>query len=339
MFVSHDDTFMKKRIAIIGAGISGLTLAQNLKEHTDVIVFEKARNLGGRMSTRYAEPFYFDHGTQHFTAHSREFQNFLHPFTDAGIVTEWNGRIINLEIGKKITDYFWSEPHLVATPNMNSLCKKLAESIDVRFTVEVAPLIQKQFGTWVLQDKKGNALGEYDWVISTAPPAQTLNLLQSILPDGSLLHAARMQGCYALMIGFNSPWDKPWIAAKVHDNPIKWISINSTKPGRDRAVTAIVVHACNDWTMQHMDDDMRETEKFLMEQFEAVVEISTRNAAYISIHRWQYAIAEEIQQKPGFYFDPNQKIAATSDWASTSRIEKVWLNAKDLANKIIQSVY
>ena len=337
MFVSHDDTFMKKRIAIIGAGISGLTLAQNLKEHADVVVFEKARNVGGRISTRYADPFYFDHGAQYFTARSREFQKFLQPFTDAGIIAEWNGKIINLEIGKKITDCSRLEPHLVATPNMDSLCKKLAEGLDVRVTIEIAPLLYKRSGAWTLHDKQGNALGEYDWVISTAPPAQTLNLFQSVLPDDSSLHKARMQGCYALMIGFNKPWDKQWIAAKVRDNPLKWISINSSKPCRNRAVTAIVAHSCHNWAMRHMDDDLREAEKFLLEQFEAVAEISTTNAAYIEIHRWKYAIVEETQ-KSGFYFDPYQGVAATSDWASTSRIEQVWLNAKGLADKIIQSI-
>ncbi len=66
---------MKKKIAIIGAGISGLILAQRLKDHADIVVYEKARGVGGRMSTRYADPFYFDHGTQFFTARTDAFQN------------------------------------------------------------------------------------------------------------------------------------------------------------------------------------------------------------------------------------------------------------------------
>lgn len=113
------------RIAIIGAGISGLVLAQQLAAHAEVIVFEKARGVGGRMSTRYAAPFYFDHGAQCFTARSHEFQSFLKPYMDEGIVSEWHGKVINLEIGKKQTKRLWFEPHLVASPNMNSLCKAL----------------------------------------------------------------------------------------------------------------------------------------------------------------------------------------------------------------------
>jgi len=328
---------MKKRIAIIGAGISGLTLSRQLKDYADVVVYEKARGVGGRMSTRYADPFYFDHGTHTFTARTKEFQAFLKSYMESGVIAEWKGKVINLEIGKKTTKRLWFEPHLVASPNMNSLCKKLAEGLDIRLTVEVAPLTQKQSGGWALQDKDGKELGVYEWVISTAPPAQTLNFFQATLPEGSSLHTARMQGCYSLMIGFNKPWDKQWIAAKVRDNPLKWISINSSKPGRNKSVTAIVAHSRNDWAEKHMDDDMQEAQHFLVQQFEAVIGISAANADYIFTHRWKYAIVEETE-KSGFYFDPDQRVAATSDWASTSRIEEVWTNAAGLAEDIARSL-
>jgi renalase len=337
LFVGRKGAFMKKRIAIIGAGISGLTLAQNLKEYADVVVYEKARGVGGRMSTRYADPFYFDHGTQFFTARSKEFQDFIKPLKDAGIIAEWSGKVINLEIGEKETKRLWFEPHLVASPNMNSLCKKLAEGIDVRLSVEIAPLATTQSKIWRLQDKQGDLLGDYDWVISTAPPEQTLKLLQMHLPNKTPLHNVRMQGCYALMIGLNQPWEKQWIAARVRNNPLKWISINSTKPARNGSVTAIVAHSRNDWAEQHMDDDMQEAQKFLLEQFEAATSIAIAKAEYISTHRWKYAIVESTE-KSGFYLDAHQAIAATSDWASTSRIEEVWMNALCLAKEIQRTI-
>lgn len=324
---------MKKHIAIIGAGISGLTLAHQLKAYADVVIYEKARGVGGRMSTRYADPFYFDHGTQCFTARTKEFQTFLKPYMEYGIITQWNGKVINLEIGKKTTKRMWFEPHLAASPNMNSLCKKLAEGLDIKLSTEVAPLTQKHSDKWILHNKNGDMLGEYDWVISTAPPAQTTTLFHIFLPDDSSLHTARMQGCYALMIGFNKPWDKQWIAAKVRDNPIKWISVNSTKIGRNQDVTAIVAHSRNNWADEHIDDDMQEAQKFLVQQFEAATTISCDTANYISLHRWKYAIVEETE-KSGFYLDENMGIAATSDWASTSRIEEVWQNAMRLAQHL-----
>lgn len=56
----------KKRIAVIGAGIAGLTCAYNLQEKGfEVTVFEKEPTVGGRMSSRTKDGFVFDLGADH----------------------------------------------------------------------------------------------------------------------------------------------------------------------------------------------------------------------------------------------------------------------------------
>lgn len=326
------------RIAIIGAGISGLVLAQTLAEFADVKVFEKARGVGGRMSTRRATPFYFDHGAQCFTARTSAFQRFLKPYVDSGTIAEWQGKVINLEMGKKITKRLWFEPHLVPSPNMNSLCKALAEGVTIHTHCEVASVVDQIDGCWRLTDSDGSALGDFDWVIATAPPEQTVRLFDRHIAKQHPLRTVSMRGCFALMLGFNKKWDKAWIAAKVRDNPIKWISVNSSKPGRDSNVTCLVVHSRNDWTDKHIDDDLATVQARLMEQFAQVTGIDPSHANHIALHRWRYAIVHNTE-KTGPYIDKNLKLAATSDWCQTSRIEEVWLHAKDLAHQIASGIY
>lgn len=322
---------MKKNLAIIGAGISGLTLGQRLKDCWNVVVYEKARGVGGRMSTRHANSFDFDHGTQCFTARTPQFQNYLKPYIEEKIVGEWKGKVINLKIGKETTTRLWSEQHLVANPNMNSLCKILAKGIDIKIMTEVAPLVEKSSNKWVLYDVFGNKLGEHDWVVSTAPPEQTSKLFGNVQLIDSPFDYVKMQACYSLMIGLDRPWEQEWIAAKVHNNPIKWISINSTKPSRNKNLTAIVAHTRNNWAEARINQDIKNLQTTLVKHFEEITDISCKEADYIATHRWKYAIVKETQ-KPGFYFNYEHKIAASSDWASTSRIEEVWLNATGLAN-------
>jgi len=57
------------KIAILGGGVAGLSAARELRRHgIDVKLFDKSRGVGGRMSTRYAGDWEFDHGAQYFTA-------------------------------------------------------------------------------------------------------------------------------------------------------------------------------------------------------------------------------------------------------------------------------
>ena len=318
------------RIAIIGAGIGGLHMARRLKEAGhEVTVFEKARGVGGRMSTRKAEKFAFDHGAQCFTARTKEFSAFLEPYIAQGIVAEWKGKVMNFEIGRKDTKRIWYEKHLVAAPSMNALCKKMAEGIDVKIATEVVPVKRNADGRYLLCDINGNELGIFDWVISSAPPAQTANLM----PEFRHLKDVKMHCCFALMLGYERKWNKSWIAAKVRNDVIKWISVNSTKTGRDDSLTSIVIHSSNSWSDNNVETDIELVRQQMLKSFMQVSGIGN-TPDHISIHRWKYAILDSSAiRKP--LVEHKLKIAATSDWVVTSRIEDVWLAAEKTLNLIL----
>lgn len=332
---------MKKKIAIIGAGMAGLTLATRLGPHADVSLFEKARGVGGRMSTRHAGPFDFDHGAQYFTVRDQRFRQFLEPHFAAGLIQEWKGKVITLDPEKKLADRLWFEPHYVACPGMNSLCQNMADGIEIELNCEVAALTEKNAHGWTLFNTAGRRLGNYDLVISTAPPVQTCRLFDPFLPPASRLRHSKMLACYTLMIGWNAKWTKPWIAAKINNSPLDWISVNSSKPDRNHAVTTMVVHANNSWAEQHVDDDQAATETFLRQQLSAVLELGHELAApdYFSMHRWRYARLETSGDDENHYtpfYDNSMQLASVGDWSSQSRIEDVWLEAGELAEQILE---
>ncbi len=329
---------MKLNIAIVGAGLSGLTIANRIGDYANVTVFEKARGVGGRMSIRYAEPFYFDHGTQFFTARDNSFKQFLAPHIASGLVQEWQGKVVTLEKGKKMTDRMWFEPHYVATPGMNNLCKKLTENIKINLNCEIAPLYNRSSNGWELFDNNENALGYYHWVISTAPPMQTSRLFNKFLPQNSHLQQCKFLACYSLMFGFHKKWTHSWVAAKILNSPLEWIAVNSTKPERNPDLTTLVVHSNNLWTEAHIDDDIEKTEFFLRSELEQIVPFDTRNPAYYSSHRWRYAILDKLNDyktKNDPFCDNDLQLASAGDWCSRSRIEDVWLKSYELADKVL----
>ena len=73
------------RIAIVGAGLAGLTCAAELqaREH-QVTVYEAHAEVGGRTATRDTEAGGFDLGAQYFTARGAAFSKRLAAWREAG---------------------------------------------------------------------------------------------------------------------------------------------------------------------------------------------------------------------------------------------------------------
>ncbi len=82
------------RIGIVGAGIAGLACAHRLagRGH-DVVLFDKGRGPGGRMSTRRVQTpggeAHFDHGAQYFTVRDDDFAQQVSAWIDDGVVAPW----------------------------------------------------------------------------------------------------------------------------------------------------------------------------------------------------------------------------------------------------------
>ncbi|MDC2992414.1 NAD(P)/FAD-dependent oxidoreductase [Pelagibacteraceae bacterium] len=55
-----------KNIAIIGAGMTGLSIAYNLKGK-NITIFDKSWRSGGRVSTRIHDNLIFDHGAHYLS--------------------------------------------------------------------------------------------------------------------------------------------------------------------------------------------------------------------------------------------------------------------------------
>ena len=167
------------KIAIIGSGISGLTAANLLKDYADITVFEKAQSVSGRMSTRRAEPYFFDHGAQYFTARTRSFKKFIQPLINSGVIARWNARYVKFDSNKIIERKAWgdedNEPRYVGVPSMNMVAKHLAIDLDVKLNTRIVTL--QKVGKWQLLSEQNLPYDGFDWVISTAPSHQTADLL------------------------------------------------------------------------------------------------------------------------------------------------------------------
>ena len=324
------------RIAVIGAGLSGLVTAQFLSRHHEVTVFEKSRGVGGRMATRYAGEWQFDHGAQFFTAKSDSFRCFLEPIVKAGVVQAWCGRFIEIDTAEIVASRRWdaSFPHFVACPNMNSLAKHLANDLNVQVNITVARLERCPSG-WQLFGKDSLSLGEFDWVLVTAPAAQTA----ALLPGDSIISARakdiKMLPCFALMLGFHRKLELEWNAALVRNSAISWVSVNSSKPGRNTDFS-LVVHSSNAWAQQNIDADADGVLDKLCDATSAAIGQDVRTAAFLKAHRWLYANVE--RQDPVPQVDAKNRLAVCGDWFVHGRVEGAFESAEQVIRELRQAI-
>jgi renalase len=121
-------------LLVIGAGLAGLTLAQELSAHLGrkVVLLEKSRSPGGRLSTRRSAFGSFDHGAQYLTSRTSGFTTMLNRLAETGDVAPWNPQ------GKDSDHAWW-----VGKPGMSALGKALAQDLDISFETR-ATRIEKQ---------------------------------------------------------------------------------------------------------------------------------------------------------------------------------------------------
>lgn len=321
-------------IAVIGGGLAGLTVARELTAAHRVTVFEKSRGVGGRMATRRAAPFQFDHGAQFITAQSDAFRRFLDQLVAAGALARWPARFAELHRARISARRQWGDdhPHYVGAPGMNAIGKHLAADLDIRLETPVHSLARRD-GRWLLSGDAAQSLGEFDWIIATAPAAQTADLLAST-PLAAHARSISMHACFALMLGFSEAPELPWQAALVRDADISWISVDSSKPGRP-AAHALVVHSTNAWADAHLDDDADEVRHHLARELRDITGIDSAAATFSDLHRWRYANADR-QDGDCCALNAEWRLAACGDWFVRGRVEGAFTSAMALARRLMK---
>ena len=161
-------------IAIIGAGMAGLTAARHLAAHAQITLFDKARGVGGRMSTRYAGEYEFDHGAQYFTLTDPDFRSLIEGLRTQDQAAPWDSRGLYLQ-GETIAKDT-GKPRWVGAPRMNSIPKAMAEGLTIHLGVRVVH-IEGEAGSLQLLFEDGSRKGPFDAVICTAPAPQAAALL------------------------------------------------------------------------------------------------------------------------------------------------------------------
>lgn len=317
------------RIAIIGAGLSGLTCARSLEEAGhQAVVFEKSRGPGGRMSTRRQEGYRFDHGAQYFTVKSEAFEEAVDSWLEAGVAAPWNGKVVAIE-GNNYREKV--SRRWVGTPGMSSICKELSDGLELHTETRVAPL---EAGLDLI-DVDGIPLGDFDALVCSAPADQTRELLARASPEiAEKAGEGRFAPCWSVMLGGVSNLRLTFDAAAVPDSAVAWFARDASKPARESNQTW-VLHASVPWSMENLELEPDEVIDALFDSWTDIV--GDVDPKFATAHRWRYA---QVMDPVGedCLVDEDARIVACGDWCIAPRVEAAFQSGRAASEAVLKMV-
>lgn len=315
------------RIAIIGAGMAGLTCAHQLRQQGwSPVIFEKSRGIGGRLATRRTDSGNaYDHGAQFVTARDPAFVDLLETLQRSGAAAAWTPR---LPVDAPRPAHTW----WIGTSGMSALLKPLAALLDVRLRATVSAL-RRHAGRWELRLAEQELVEIFDAVVITVPAPQARALLADVSSLADALDSVAIAPCWAAMFAFEAPWDVPFEAARFDAGPIAWIARESSRAGLVGGSDRWLVHAAPHWSAAHLghapEDILVLMQAALAEQTGVVLPPT----AFAQAHRWRYAMTTQPLGQP-FLADASARLWVGGDWCLGARVESAFLSGTAMAQAV-----
>jgi renalase len=316
------------RIAIIGAGMAGLTCARAL-QHAGFrpVVFDKGRSPGGRLATRRLDgDIRFDHGAQYVTAHGDAFRATLAALVDDGFAERWRPATAN-GIDPATEDW------ITGTPGMSALVKPLATGLDLHAACEVIAVERGSAG-WRVRTAANTAGDCFDLVVSTVPVQQARRLFGAGRDVAQALDGVKMAPCWALMLVSAGPVAGLPDVLQTDSETLSWLSRNNSKPGRNAARECWVAHATPDWSNRHLELEREPVAALLVDAVQRMLGNTMPRVGQAIAHRWRYARTVEALGRP-FLAGSDGTLFLGGDWALGARVECAFDSGRAIAQAII----
>lgn len=246
------------RVAVIGAGISGLAAAREIvKQGGKAVVFESAGHVGGRVDTVSFDGFTFDPGATTLMPMGRPLESVvLNELSQDGLV--------RVEKPVMAHDGFRAHAGGLSPTRAARYCysqgiaelpRRMAATLDVRLNTSIDEI--ETVGS------THRVAGEdFDAVVVSLPAPLAEPLLVSAGERRSF-NNVRYRPCLSVLLGYKESFDPPYHALVGPDqtHPLSWLSIESVKCPGSRAPegqTAMVAQMGGEYSRRRFrsDDDL-----------------------------------------------------------------------------------
>ena len=307
-----------KNIAIIGAGITGLSLAYNLKGN-NITIFDKSWRPGGRVSTRKNNQLIFDHGA-HYLSKNHKSEQLRRLLKELNIVDEkeiyFSTNFLKKEILKKQI--------LVGRDGMNSIPRKIFDNLKIKshFNTKITKIIKMNDKYSIYADEK--EFNDFDLVLVCIPYLQAKELTSEFI-DFNTKHEPRYEPIYTVMLSYeknnNINIDG---GLNLHKDLSFFMKQNFKFP--DLKDECWVLNLSSDFTNKNLDIDNEILEKKVISIFENSFNINQK-PKFQNTHRWLYAqtkVTYNSLSKKNWIGSKDSKVFLSGDWVMGKSLSDAW---------------
>ncbi len=328
------------RVAVVGAGLSGIAAARTLLDHNvHTTLLDRAERPGGRLTSRTLAGVAFDYGAQYFTARSGDFAHLAAALAWEGELARWSPRVAHLGgAAAAAAPPEVEPPWYVAPGGFSRFTARLCEGLGARLGTRVDRVVEQPGGGFRLEGTGLDADATFDTVLLAVPMPNAAALMPADAFVESVASRVHYAPCWSVTFA-TEPREWPFDAAIVADGALSWACRETSKPGRSAALDVWTLHASTAFSEAHLDAPPAEVAKLLHGAFAAWVELPCALLGEPHCKQWRLARpARGAKGSPRYAFDEPRGLGIAGDGLGGPRVEGAYASGVALAGHVLRNL-
>jgi renalase len=313
-------------VIIIGAGISGITAANQLKKNgLSVIILDKGKGIGGRLATKRIQngndKIVFDYGAKFIEGDSPEFQEVLSNLLENNIIKEW--QLVNDDKTESNTK---GRKKYIGIKSIREIALFLSKGLEILNDTK-AVKVSWTNGIWETTTGSGETYNSKNLLL-TLPVPQAMDLLENskiFIPADKVVNLKKVayNRCIVAMLTLgSSSLLKLEGGVQIKQEPISFITDNNLK-GINRSKTAVTVEMTNSFSHRNWEENDDEIAKKIIELSSPW--IGSKVIDY-KIHKWKYSQPAISYDKRFEIIDEQKTFYLAGDAFLGNNVESAYLS-------------
>jgi renalase len=319
-----------RRVAVVGAGISGVAAALALHGHgIETVVLDRGHRIGGRMAARTLRDTglaydgrVVDVGAAYLTAADPAFGAVVDSWLARGLVREWTDTFhVSSPDGPQ--GVVTGPMRYAAPAGLRGLVEDLAADLPVVVNPHEVENVDRLDEGVLVDDER------YDAVVLAMPGPQAADLLAADDPAAADLARQRWDPVLTVVAAYDERCWHDFDAMFVNDSVVLAFAADDGRRRGDDA-PVLVAHSGAVLAAGHLDDPASASGA-LLEALEHAVG-ATAKPTWFDVRRW--SLAKPRWQMPTTYsFDGVVGLCGDA-WGGVARVETAWLSGHELGSVV-----